>query len=129
MQPLYRNLVVLALALALLPAANPLRAQEAGTALDTEEKRMVYALGLALGVTVGLGVFLATSILLLKGDDLVGPNLVLLGGLTAIDLFLAWVILMAMGLGWGYVVGLVILGGLVGYYNYDACDYIERKLL
>ncbi len=52
----------------------------------------------------------------------------LLAGLTLVDLFLAWVILFAVGLGWGYLVGLLIFGGLMGYYNYDAVDYIDRKL-
>jgi len=36
------------------------------------------ALGLAVGVVLGLGVFLATALLLLKGGEVVGPNLALL---------------------------------------------------
>ncbi len=37
------------------------------------------ALGGALGVVLGLGLFVATSVLLLRGGDPVGPNLSLLG--------------------------------------------------
>jgi protoporphyrinogen oxidase len=37
------------------------------------------ALGLSLGTVFGLGLFLATAILLLKGGDPIGPNLSLLG--------------------------------------------------
>lgn len=36
------------------------------------------ALGVSLGTLFGLGIFLATNILILKGGDVVGPNLALL---------------------------------------------------
>lgn len=36
------------------------------------------SLGIAVGVTLGLGVFSATALLVLKGGEVVGPNLVLL---------------------------------------------------
>ena len=36
------------------------------------------AFGIAIGVVVGAGVFLATIVLLVKGGDVVGPNLALL---------------------------------------------------
>ena len=38
-----------------------------------------FALGTALGAVMGLGLFAATAILLLKGGEVVGPRLVLLG--------------------------------------------------
>ena len=37
------------------------------------------ALGLAIGLVAGTAVFLATVILLLKGGEVIGPNLALLG--------------------------------------------------
>jgi len=37
------------------------------------------ALGLAVGIVCGFGLFLATAVLLLKGGDIVGPRLALLG--------------------------------------------------
>lgn len=37
------------------------------------------ALGVAVGTLFGVAVFLATNILVLKGGDVVGPNLLLLG--------------------------------------------------
>ncbi len=38
-----------------------------------------FALGTAIGVVSGLGIFLATAFLLLKGGDIIGPTLSLLG--------------------------------------------------
>ena len=37
------------------------------------------ALGMAIGLVAGLGLFLATAVLLLRGDDPLGPNLSLIG--------------------------------------------------
>ncbi|NOT47191.1 MAG: hypothetical protein HOP17_05510 [Acidobacteria bacterium] len=37
------------------------------------------ALGIAIGLLFGTGVFLATNVLIFKGGDVVGPNLALLG--------------------------------------------------
>lgn len=52
--------------------------------MDTEvEQRLLRmnarAWGIAFGLMGGLGLFLATNFLLLKGGDVVGPNLALLG--------------------------------------------------
>jgi len=54
--------------------------------LDPTEKLIVQslakldglALGISLGTLFGLAIFFATNILIIKGGDLVGPNLVLL---------------------------------------------------
>ncbi len=56
-------------------------------------------------------------------------NLLMLGGLTLVDLFLAWVLLFAFGWGPGTFFGLLVVTGVMGYYNYDATDFIARKLL
>lgn len=56
-------------------------------------------------------------------------NMSLLAGLTVMNLALAWVLILAFGTGGGTVLGLLILAAMMGYYNYDAVDYIERKLL
>lgn len=56
-------------------------------------------------------------------------NLGLLAILTLFDLALAWPLLFAFGAGPGVTVGMFVLLLLMGYYNYDATDYIARKLL
>jgi hypothetical protein len=55
-------------------------------------------------------------------------NLALVGGFTFLDVLLAWVLISAMGYGTGTILFILVLTGLMGYYNYDACDYIERRL-
>jgi hypothetical protein len=70
------------------------------------------ALGVALGTLCGLIVFLATIILIIKGGEVVGPNLALLGqfffgySVTPTGAFI--------GLVYGTIVGFVI-GWLVGF--------------
>jgi len=56
-------------------------------------------------------------------------NLALLAGFTLASALLAWVLLFALGTGAGTVVGLVVVAAAMGYYHFDACDYIERRLL
>ena len=57
----------------------PLAADEADQIIQTAFARMDgVALGTALGVVAGVGLFLATIILLLKGGEFVGPRLGLL---------------------------------------------------
>ena len=56
-------------------------------------------------------------------------NLTLLVGLTLLDLAVAFVLLTALTVGPGSITLLILVAGAMGYYNYDACDYIERKLL
>ena len=55
-------------------------------------------------------------------------NLMLLAGFTVVDLALAWVLISAIAVGLGTGLLLLLLTGLLGYYNYDAIDYIERRL-
>ncbi len=73
-----------------------------------------------------LGIQLVRAVVRRRSNE---ANLVMLVGLTAFDLLLAWVLLFAFGWGPGTFAGLLVLAGLMGYYNYDATDYIARKLL
>ncbi|MCA8924060.1 MAG: hypothetical protein KDD82_19780 [Planctomycetes bacterium] len=56
-------------------------------------------------------------------------NIALLGALTLTSMLVAWTLLAALGTGFGAWLTVLTVGGLMGYYNYDACDYIERRLL
>ena len=70
------------------------------------------ALGFAVGTLCGLGVFTATIFLLIKGGEVVGPNLALLG-----QFFLGYKVTVAgafIGLVYGFVAGFV-LGWLIGF--------------
>lgn len=55
-------------------------------------------------------------------------NLALIAGFTIFDVVLAWVLISALNFGMGTAFFVLLLLGLLGYYNYDACDYIERRL-
>jgi hypothetical protein len=55
-------------------------------------------------------------------------NMILLAGFTVFDVVLAWTLVSALAVGTGTIVFLVILAAAMGYYNYDAMDYIERRL-
>jgi hypothetical protein len=64
------------------------------------------ALGLAVGTLCGLGVFLATIILIIKGGEVVGPNLALLG-----QFFYGYTVTITgafVGLVYGFIVGFVV---------------------
>jgi hypothetical protein len=64
------------------------------------------ALGLAVGTLCGLGVFLATIALIIKGGEIVGPNLALLG-----QFFFGYTVTITgafIGLVYGFVVGFVV---------------------
>lgn len=70
------------------------------------------ALGVAVGAVFGLGVFTATIFLLIKGGEVVGPNLALLG-----QFFLGYTVTLTgafIGLVYGFVAGF-ILGWLIGF--------------
>ena len=70
------------------------------------------ALGFAVGTLCGLGVFTATIFLLIKGGEVVGPNLALLG-----QFFVGYKVTVAgafIGLVYGFVAGFV-LGWLIGF--------------
>lgn len=69
------------------------------------------ALGFAVGALCGLAVFLATIFLVLKGGEVVGPNLALLG-----QFFYGYTVTISgafIGLVYGFVAGFV-LGWLMG---------------
>ena len=55
-------------------------------------------------------------------------NVALLIVFTLLDLTAAWILLFAYGLGGGTIAGMVFVGAFMGYYNYDAVDYIDRRL-
>lgn len=57
-----------------------------------------------------------------------GANIALLVALTLVDVGLAWVLLFEFGVGGGTIFGLLVVTLMMGYYNFDATDYIERKL-
>jgi hypothetical protein len=68
------------------------------------------ALGFAVGALCGLAVFTATIFLLIKGGDVVGPNLALLG-----QFFIGYTVTLKgsfIGLIYGFLVGF-ILGWLI----------------
>lgn len=70
------------------------------------------ALGLAVGTLCGLVVFIATVVLLLKGGEVVGPRLALLG-----QYFIGYTVSPRgafIGLAYGLVFGFV-LGWLIGF--------------
>ncbi len=72
------------------------------------------ALGLAVGTVCSLAVFLATVFLLVKGGDVVGPNLALLG-----QFFIGYTVTVKgafVGLVYGFVAGFV-LGWLIGFFR------------
>jgi hypothetical protein len=57
-------------------------------------------------------------------------NAALLVGFTVVDLVLFWFLVLAMNFfGAGPLTGLLLTAALMGYYNYDAMDYIGRRLL
>ena len=70
------------------------------------------ALGVAVGAVLGLGIFTATIFLIIKGGEVVGPNLSLLG-----QFFLGYTVTLTgafIGLVYGFVAGF-ILGWLIGF--------------
>jgi hypothetical protein len=70
------------------------------------------ALGVAVGALCGLGVFAATIFLIIKGGEVVGPNLALLG-----QFFIGYKVTVTgafIGLAYGFIMGFV-LGWLIGF--------------
>lgn len=83
-------------------------------------------LGLILGILLGLGVFLATLILLLKGGDPVGPHLALLG-----QFFIGYRVTLAgsfIGLLYGFGLGFVVGYMIASLYNWMA-NFREKRSL
>lgn len=99
--------------------------------LDPTEKLIVQslakldgiALGISLGTLFGLAIFFATNILIIKGGDIIGPNLVLLS-----QYFIGYEITFAgslIGLGYGLVSGF-ILGWLIAFLrNFVVAVYLH----
>jgi tetrahydromethanopterin S-methyltransferase subunit B len=64
------------------------------------------AFGIAVGLVLGGGIFLATIFLVLKGGDRIGPNLALLG-----QYFFGYTVTLQgslMGLAYGFIVGFML---------------------
>jgi hypothetical protein len=75
-------------------------------------------LGLALGLVFGLGIFLATIILLMKGGEEVGPHLALLG-----QFFIGYRVTLVgsfIGFLYGLLVGFLVGYMIAGLYNWMA---------
>lgn len=74
--------------------------------IETFAKLDRTALGLAVGTLCGLGIFLATLVLVIKGGRVVGPNLALLG-----QFFYGYTVTVTgafVGLVYGFVFGFVV---------------------
>jgi hypothetical protein len=83
-------------------------------------------LGLVLGALFGCGIFIATIVLLVRGGEVVGPHLALLG-----QFFIGYRVTFAgsiigflYGMGLGFVVGYMI----AGLYNWMA-NFREKRSL
>ncbi len=57
-----------------------------------------------------------------------GWNIGLIVTFTILAVLLAWPLLFKFGIGGGTIVGALFIFLMMGYYNYDAVDYIDRKL-
>jgi hypothetical protein len=72
--------------------------------------------GLVLGLVAGVGVFLATNWLILKGGEVIGPHLALLG-----QFFIGYRVTFVgslIGLAYGFVTGFLIGYGVAWMYNW-----------
>jgi hypothetical protein len=72
--------------------------------------------GLVTGLMVGLGIFVATNWLVLKGGEVVGPHLALLG-----QFFIGYRVTFAgslIGAAYGFVCGFVVGGLVATLYNW-----------
>lgn len=82
-------------------------------------------LGLILGILLGFGIFLATIILLVKGGEVVGPHLALLG-----QFFIGYQVTFAgsiIGLLYGFGLGFVIGYIIASLYNWMANVREKRR--
>jgi hypothetical protein len=78
----------------------------------------------ALGVLVGLGLFVATNWLILKGGETVGPHLALLG-----QFFIGYKVTFlgsVIGLGYGFVSGFVV-GFMLAVLHNRFADLRQRR--
>jgi hypothetical protein len=93
------------------PGVDPLDLElEIGNTLLRLNER---AWGIALGLLLGLGLFLATNILVIRGGDVVGPHLGLLGvylpgyRVTFAGSIVGFIYMFVIGYGFGRLVGRV----------------------
>jgi hypothetical protein len=71
--------------------------------------------GIVTGIVLGLGLFVATNWLILKGGEVVGPHLALLN-----QFFIGYEVSFVgslIGLGYGFVTGFVVGYGTTAMYN------------
>ncbi len=81
--------------------------------------------GFVTGIVAGLGIFIATNWLVLKGGDVVGPHLSLLG-----QFFIGYEVTFVgslIGFVYGFAAGFVVGYGVARMYNYIA-DLRERNV-
>ena len=82
--------------------------------------------GVVTGIVFGLAIFLATNWLILRGGDVVGPHLALLG-----QFFIGYRVTFVgslIGLAYGFVTGFCVGYGITSIYNYIAALRDRRKL-
>lgn len=80
--------------------------------------------GVVAGLLVGLGIFIATNWLVIKGGETVGPHLALLG-----QFFIGYRVTFVgslIGFGWGFISGFLIGSFIAAMYNRLA-DFREGK--
>jgi len=80
--------------------------------------------GVVTGLITGLGIFIATNWLIIKGGPVVGPHLALLG-----QFFIGYRVTFVgslIGLGYGFVLGFGVGYGVARMYNWFA-DVRERR--
>jgi hypothetical protein len=82
--------------------------------------------GMVTGLVAGLGVFIATNWLLLKGGDIVGPHLALLG-----QFFIGYRVSFVgslIGFAYAFVAGYIVGYGVAWMYNHIAARREARFL-
>jgi hypothetical protein len=81
--------------------------------LNTLLRLNARAWGIALGLLFGVGIFLATALLVIKGGPLVGPHLGLIGAylpgyrVTWGGAFIGFLYFLAIGYAIGFIIGSV----------------------
>jgi hypothetical protein len=81
--------------------------------------------GVVTGLLFGLGIFLATNWLVLKGGAVVGPHLGLLG-----EFFIGYRVTFAgslVGFAYGFAVGFVVGFGVAALYNWILTKRMRRR--
>jgi len=103
-------------------ATNTKRIEEMVLARVMRLNAMVH--GVVAGILLGLAIFIATNWLVLKGGEVVGPHLALLG-----QFFIGYKVTFAgslIGFGYGFVLGFLTGFFIAAMYNRLA-DFRERK--